>query len=203
MWDTSFATNGRRMKHLRFDASLSLWLGSAIDSSLGYSSLERSPVWKEGDVEVCCQGFDGGNGALEQTAAKVLVHCWLKVGDKLDPTGIEAGYGMANAGERPRLTPSNSTRIVDHSGRNQGSCIPLPSCNRHCVAARLRGDLGRRMGKWGPMNNCRSYVKKVLDDCGCSKPGRWITTMTTGSSGHVVPIRVFLPEQGYESYPIP
>jgi RHS repeat-associated protein len=87
-------------------------------------------------------------------------HWWLKT----DTT--EAGMGGTKGnvpGNQSGDMPGDPVEVVNHAGRSKqegSSCKVVPNVDEKKVNEQL--ELGRKLGRWGPTNQCQSFVKDVL-----------------------------------------
>lgn len=68
-----------------------------------------------------------------------------------------------NAGNRSGDLPRDSVEITDHTGRYKqrgASCKTIEHVNEKKVNGLLV--LGKTLGRWGPTNQCQSFVSDVL-----------------------------------------
>ncbi len=106
----------------------------------------------------CCRNVEVGP-VLNATAGVLgLRHCFIKTDAK------EAGMGPAVGGPLPPYPVGIPTQITDHSGESTRSeCTEIPEVDETCVDRELR--LGRSLGRWGPTNNCNSFVDRTVFNC--------------------------------------
>ncbi len=79
------------------------------------------------------------------------------------------GWGQAtsddggNAGNNLGDFPDDSVEVTDHSKRNKdgASCEKVSDVDENKVNELL--DVGKKLGRWWPTNQCQSFVKDVLD----------------------------------------
>lgn len=91
-------------------------------------------------------------------------HEWLLTETK------EAGMG-ANAGEIPAQNgnsdlPLSPVQVVNHTDQSlqpNAQCDIQPSVDEDCVNREL--EIGKKLGLWGPTNQCQSFVNEVINKC--------------------------------------
>jgi len=108
----------------------------------------------------CCRDIQVN--AVANAAARIFgfKHCFIKT------DSIEAGLGPANGGPLPACPVGVDTAITDHRGQSlfPGTvCTEITNVNEKCVNSKL--PIGKRMGTWGPTNNCNTFVDGVLNGC--------------------------------------
>ncbi len=115
-------------------------------------------------VELCKRTAD-----LPVARELELQHHWLRTGTK------EAGMGAVDEGvpgERIDLPFVTQTSVNDHSGQGDrpgSTCTQVPNVDEACVNREL--ELGKRTGRWTPLNQCQSYVSDVLEKCAVKDAG--------------------------------
>lgn len=89
-------------------------------------------------------------------------HQWIKTDT------IEAGMGGTRGnvpGNESGDMPGDPVQVTDHRGRSSeegSSCEEVQGVNESKVNAQLQ--IGRPLGRWGPTNQCQSFVQDVLDN---------------------------------------
>jgi len=77
----------------------------------------------------------------------------------------------ANAGEIPAQDgnsdlPLSPVQVVDHTDQSlqpNAQCDIQPSVDEDCVNREL--EIGKKLGLWGPTNQCQSFVNEVVNKC--------------------------------------
>jgi hypothetical protein len=111
------------------------------------------------DVSICSQPAFGG---------MPVDHQWLKT----DTT--EAGMGGMRGnvpGNQSGDRPGDPVQVTDHSGRSKeagASCKKVDGVDEQKVNNALI--IGRSLGRWGPTNQCQSFVRQTLFDAGWKGP---------------------------------
>jgi RHS repeat-associated protein len=111
------------------------------------------------DVSICSQPAFGG---------MPVDHQWLKT----DTT--EAGMGGMRGnvpGNQSGDRPGDPVQVTDHSGRSKeagASCKKVDGVDEQKVNNALI--IGRSLGRWGPTNQCQSFVRQTLFDAGWKEP---------------------------------
>ncbi len=110
-----------------------------------------------------------------------VVHQWIKT----DTT--EAGMGArgdSNAGNNFQI-PGVKVEVVDHTGRSNeegSSCQKVKNVDEDKVNDLLR--LGRPLGRWGPVNQCQSFARSVLQSAAINP---WQKIPNFGANGPYFP----------------
>ncbi|MEX8507378.1 MAG: RHS repeat-associated core domain-containing protein, partial [Leptothrix ochracea] len=110
-------------------------------------------------VEVCSQPAFGG---------MPVDHHWLKTDT------AEAGMGGTRGnvpGNQSGDMPGDPVQVTDHRGRSKeagASCKKVDGVDENKVNAALK--IGRPLGRWGPTNQCQSFVRQTLFDAGWKEP---------------------------------
>jgi RHS repeat-associated protein len=87
-------------------------------------------------------------------------HQWIKTDSR------EAGMGGTRGnvpGNQSGDWPGDPVKVKDHTGRSKeksSSCEVVPNVDENRVNKLL--ELERPLGRWGPTNQCQSFVKEVL-----------------------------------------
>ena len=90
-----------------------------------------------------------------------LDHQWLKTDT------VEAGMGGTRgkeAGNQSGDLPGDPVVVTDHTGRSKqegATCKKVEGADEKTVNDQLK--LNRPPGRWGPTNQCQSFVKDVLN----------------------------------------
>lgn len=87
---------------------------------------------------------------------------------------VERGMG-ARQGEIPAQggnsdLPFSPVQVVNHTGQSyqqNAQCDIQPEVDEDCVNRKL--ELGRNLGRWGPTNQCQSFVNQVINECRVKK----------------------------------
>lgn len=114
------------------------------------------------DVFLCKQPAFG-------IAQNPIDHHWIKTDT------VEAGMGGTRGnvpGNESGDRPGDPVQVTDHSGRSQekgATCELVPNVNEKKVNDELR--IGRPIGRWGPTNQCQSFVRGVLNRSRNPTPG--------------------------------
>ncbi|MES2538376.1 MAG: Ig-like domain-containing protein [Pseudomonadota bacterium] len=107
------------------------------------------------DVFLCSQPAFG-------MSSNPIYHEWIKT------DSIEAGMGGTRGnvpGNDSGDFPGDRVQVTDHTGRSKeagASCQKVDNVDENKVNAQLK--LGRALGKWGPTNQCQSFVRGVIDN---------------------------------------
>jgi RHS repeat-associated protein len=102
-------------------------------------------------VEVCSQPAFG---------SMPVDHQWLKTDTR------EAGMGGTRGnvpGNQSGDRPGDRVQVTDHSGRSTqagASCRKVDGVDENKINALL--EIGRPLGRWGPTNQCQSFVRQTL-----------------------------------------
>jgi RHS repeat-associated protein len=105
------------------------------------------------DVQICRQPAFGW---------MPIDHQWIKTDT------VEAGMGGNRgheAGNESGDRPGDPVYVMDHAGRSKqkgSSCEKVDNVDEKKVNDLLK--IGRPIGKWGPFNQCQSFVEKVIKD---------------------------------------
>ncbi|MDA8457460.1 RHS repeat-associated core domain-containing protein, partial [Acidovorax sp. GBBC 3334] len=98
-----------------------------------------------------------------------LDHHWIKT------DSIEAGMGAikndcGNAGNASGDLPGDSVQICDHSKRDKTNmtCTLIKDVDEKKVNEQLI--LGKKVGRWGPTNQCQSFASEVLEKARTPQP---------------------------------
>lgn len=125
------------------------------------------------EVFVCSQpAFGIANNPID--------HQWIRTDT------VEAGMGGTRGnvpGNESGDRPGDPVQVTDHTGRSQekgSSCERVPNVNEKKVNAQLK--IGTPLGRWGPTNQCQSFVRSVLDNARNPTPGA-SGTWQSGASG--------------------
>ncbi|MEZ4726002.1 MAG: RHS repeat-associated core domain-containing protein [Caldilineaceae bacterium] len=97
-------------------------------------------------------------------------HHWIKTDT------YEAGMGGLN-GNVPAQNgnwdwPYSNTQTNDHSGQStadNASCVEIPDADEECVNSKIKPS--QSTGRFSSWNNCQSFSKTVLEQCGGNYPG--------------------------------
>jgi RHS repeat-associated protein len=99
-----------------------------------------------------------------------LDHQWLKTDT------VEAGMGGTRGnvpGNESGDRPGDPVQVTDHRGRSKekgATCEEVKGVDENKVNAQLQ--IGRPLGRWGPTNQCQSFVQDVLDNSRTQDGGR-------------------------------
>lgn len=111
------------------------------------------------EVSVCSQPAFGG---------MPVDHHWLKTDT------VEAGMGGTRGnvpGNQSGDMPGDPVQVTDHRGRSKeagASCKKVDGVDENKVNNALK--IGRPLGRWGPTNQCQSFVRQTLLDAGWKEP---------------------------------
>ena len=89
-------------------------------------------------------------------------HLWIKTDTKEAGMGPVGGDG--NAGNRSGDFPGDPVEVTDHSGRHKqkgASCETVDNVDENKVNELLK--IRRKLGRWGPTNQCQSFVQDVIN----------------------------------------
>ncbi|MBE3673523.1 hypothetical protein NQU47_17910 [Pseudoalteromonas distincta] len=89
-------------------------------------------------------------------------HQWLRTDTREAGMGPVGGDG--NAGNQSGDMPGDHVEVTDHTGRNSqkgASCEVVDDVDEDRVNELLQ--IGRGLGRWGPTNQCQSFVSSVID----------------------------------------
>jgi RHS repeat-associated protein len=105
------------------------------------------------DVYICKQPAFG-------FSRNPIDHWWIKTDTREAGMGGTRGNEPGNeSGDRP----GDPVQVTDHTGRNKqdnASCEKVDNVDEKKVNEQL--ELGRPLGRWGPTNQCQSFVRTVL-----------------------------------------
>ena len=114
-------------------------------------------------VQKCCR--------KTWVSANTIPHCWLKtdsieagMNDSPQCSIAGGGYGYSGSGGGGGSGyPGMPVYISDHSCDKAESCEDFPEIDEDCVNKEL--EIGRRIGRFHPLNNCQSYVGDIFQKC--------------------------------------
>ena len=107
------------------------------------------------EVQVCMQPAFGITG-------NPIDHHWIRTDT------VEAGMGGTRGnvpGNESGDRPGDPVQVTDHRGRHReegAKCETVTGVDEEKVNALL--EIGRPLGRWGPTNQCQSFVRNVLHD---------------------------------------
>ena len=151
-------------------------------------------------VKICCEPMEFLPAPVRGCAPP---HCWLCTDSKAG--GLYATQeNLGPNGELPKCPCyGTDTEITDHSRVPASNCFTVPECNEDCVNGKLQ--IGAPQGDWGVTNNCHSFVRRVLRECGCVNRciRRQRFTMYGGISGGSITVEICVEweHQNHPQYP--
>ena len=88
-------------------------------------------------------------------------HQWLKTDT------VEAGMGGTRGNEAGNQTgdyPGDPVQVTDHAGRSKQEGSSCKKIEGHIDEKTVNEELilGRKLGRWGPTNQCQSFVNDVV-----------------------------------------
>jgi len=128
-----------------------------------YAYVGVNPLWYSDefglDVQVCSQPAFGW---------APVDHQWIKTDT------VEAGMGGTKGhepGNESGDMPGDPVAVLNHSGRSNqegASCKKVDNVDEKKVNNLLK--IGRPLGRWGPLNNCQTFVHQVLQNASTAPP---------------------------------
>ena len=123
-----------------------------------YAYARENPIlWTDSlglDVSICSQSAFGW---------MPVDHQWIKTDT------VEAGMGpvksnCGDAGNALGDLPGDPVQVCDHSGRSkqEGATCKKVEGRIDETAVNEELTIGRKLGSWGPTNQCQSFVKQVI-----------------------------------------
>ena len=123
-----------------------------------YAYARENPIlWTDSlglDVSICSQSAFGW---------MPVDHQWIKTDT------VEAGMGpvksnCGDAGNALGDLPGDPVQVCDHSGRSkqEGATCKKVEGRIDETAVNEELTIGRKLGGWGPTNQCQSFVKQVI-----------------------------------------
>ena len=193
-WD-SFGGLSQGFPGQTWDAETGLWHNGFRDyDPVTGRYIQSDPIGLAGGLNT--YGYVGGNPVMwtDPLGLEVFVcsqpafgiannpidHQWIRTDT------VEAGMGGTRGnvpGNESGDRPGDPVQVTDHTGRSQekgSSCERVPNVNEQKVNAQLK--IGTPLGRWGPTNQCQSFVRSVLDNARNPTPGD-SGTWQSGASG--------------------
>ncbi|PAT40358.1 RHS repeat-associated core domain-containing protein [Vandammella animalimorsus] len=91
-------------------------------------------------------------------------HEWILT-DSIE-RGMGAREGVIPAQDGDSGMPGDPVFVVNHIGegaQENSRCVKQPDVDEDCVNSALW--LGRPLGRWGPTNQCQSFVNEIINGC--------------------------------------
>ena len=90
-------------------------------------------------------------------------HFWVRTSTSEAGMGAAAGRipGQGNSDK-----PLSPVEVIPHPGQGNkpgSSCVVVEEVDEDCVNKKL--ELGRKLGRWTPGNQCQSFALQVIDEC--------------------------------------
>jgi hypothetical protein len=95
-----------------------------------------------------------------QIAFGLVDHYWLKT--DLKNAGMGSGKSEGQIGDKFE-GPGTKVFVIDHTNQIPEACKESNDHIEECINQEL--EEGKYLGRFTPINNCQSYVKKVLKKC--------------------------------------